>query len=51
MSVVWDEQVTHVFDFLDGKICVGRYTDGVWTYVDDHHYGSCDEALEELVNF
>ena len=46
----WGAQ-THVFDLLDGKICVRWYADCVWTHVDDHHYGSCDEALEKLVNF
>ena len=40
-----------VFDLLDGEVGVGGDADGVWSHVDDDHYGAGDEAFEKVVDF
>lgn len=42
---------THVFDLFDGEVSVSRDANCLWSHVDDDHYWSRDEALEELVDF
>lgn len=42
---------SHVFDLLDGEICICWDSDGLWSDVDDDHHRSGNKSLEELVNF
>jgi len=40
----------HVFDFLNGKICVCWYSDSLWSDINDDHHWSGNKSFEEVVN-
>lgn len=40
----------HIFDLLDGEICVRWDSNGLWSDIDDDHHRSGNKSFEELVD-
>ena len=47
---VYGKKYTHILDLLNSKVGVGGDPNGVWSYIDDDHDWSRNEALEQLVD-
>lgn len=42
---------THVFNLLDGKICIRWNTNDLWAHIHDDHHWLRDVALQKFVDF
>ena len=46
----YDTEDPHIFDLLDGKICVRWDSDSLGSNVDNDHHRSSNKSFEEVVN-